>query len=122
MTQVVLIGIGAGATAALLFASVTGAGLSVILFYFAPLPIMIVALGWSHWAALVAAVVAAAMLGAAVIVSALATFGADQATIRSGLKGALEQVLRLQTDVAEDSPLRFPGIRDTDGVIDMLAA
>lgn len=51
-----LIGIGAGAAAALLFASVTsGSWLAVALFYLAPLPIMIAGLGWSHWAALVAA-------------------------------------------------------------------
>lgn len=64
MMQIGLIGIGAGAAAALLFASVTsGAWLSVILFYLAPLPIMIAGLGWSHWAALVAAIVAAAAVG-----------------------------------------------------------
>src|SRR6202142_3110806 len=56
MMQFGLIGIGAGAAAALLFASVTsGAGLSIPLFYLAPLPIMLAGLGWSHWAALIAA-------------------------------------------------------------------
>ena len=64
MIQILLIGIGAGVAAALLFASVTsGLGFSVILFYLAPLPIMIAALGWSHWAGLAAAVSAAAMIG-----------------------------------------------------------
>jgi hypothetical protein len=64
MMQIGLIGISAGAAAALLFASVTsGSWLSVILFYLAPLPIMIAGLGWSHWAALVAAVAAAAAIG-----------------------------------------------------------
>ena len=64
MTQIALIGVGGGAAAALLFGSVTsGIGFSVILFYLAPLPIMIVAAGWSHWAGLTAAVAAAAMLG-----------------------------------------------------------
>ena len=59
MVQLVLIGISAGAAAALLFASVaSGSLLSVPLFYLAPLPILIAALGWSHWAALIAAVVA----------------------------------------------------------------
>lgn len=59
MMQIGLIGVGAGAAAALLFASVTsGAWLSVILFYLAPLPIMIAGLGWGHWAALTAAAVA----------------------------------------------------------------
>jgi hypothetical protein len=64
MMQIGLIGIGAGAAAALLFASVTsGSWLSVILFYLAPLPIMIAGLGWSHWAALVAGLAAATAIG-----------------------------------------------------------
>jgi hypothetical protein len=64
MVQFAFIGIGAGAAAALLFASVTsGAWLSVPLFYLAPLPIMIAGLGWSHWAALVAALTGALALG-----------------------------------------------------------
>jgi len=59
-----LIGIGAGAAAALLFASVTsGAWLSILLFYLAPLPIFIAGLGWSHWAALIAALSGALALG-----------------------------------------------------------
>lgn len=59
MAQIVLIGIGAGAASALLFASVaSGSPISILLFYLAPLPILIAAVGWSHWAALVAAVVA----------------------------------------------------------------
>src|SRR5260370_8176793 len=75
MTQIVLIGVGAGAAAALLFGSVTsGIGFSVILFYLAPLPIMIVAVGWSHWAGLTAAVAAAAMLGGAFGMLFFATF------------------------------------------------
>ena len=64
MMQIGLIGFGAGATAALLFASVTtGAWPSVILFYLAPLPIMIAGIGWSHWAALIASLTAALSLG-----------------------------------------------------------
>jgi hypothetical protein len=64
MMQFALIGIGAGAAAALLFASVTsGAWLSIPLFYLAPLPIMIAGLGWSHWVALTAALVGALALG-----------------------------------------------------------
>lgn len=60
MMQILLIGLGAGAASALLFASVaSGSILSVLLFYLAPLPIMIAALGWSHWAALLAALAAA---------------------------------------------------------------
>ncbi len=65
MMQLILIGIGAGVATALLFASVaSGALFSIVLFYIAPLPILIAALGWSHWAALVAAVTAAAGLAA----------------------------------------------------------
>src|SRR4051812_50170712 len=61
MMQVALIGVSAGAATALLFASVaSGSALSVPLFYLAPLPILIAAMGWSHWAALIAAVVASA--------------------------------------------------------------
>ena len=60
MIQIGLIGLGAGAAAALLFASVaSGAWLSVVLFYLAPLPILIAAIGWSQWAGLIAAVTGA---------------------------------------------------------------
>ena len=175
MMQFVLIGVGAGTAAALLFASVTS-GVGFILFYLAPLPILIAALGWSHWAGLAAAVAAAAMLGgvfgifffvtfltsvgapawwlgylallsrpvanggvmhtewyppgrlvlwaaalgAGIIAGALAMFGADESTIRSGIRGALEQVLRLQTGIPADTPLQFPGVGDADRLIDML--
>jgi Predicted membrane protein (DUF2232) len=65
MMQILLIGVAAGAASALLFASVSsGSLLSVSLFYLAPLPIMIAAVGWSHVAALVASAVAAASLAA----------------------------------------------------------
>jgi hypothetical protein len=65
MMQIGLIGIGAGAAAALLFASVTsGVWLSIPLFYLAPLPIMIAGLGWSHWAAVTAALTGALALAA----------------------------------------------------------
>ena len=58
--QFALVGIGAGAAAALLFAAVTsGVWLSVPLFYLAPLPIMIAGIGWGHWAALIAAIAGA---------------------------------------------------------------
>jgi len=60
MMQILLIGLGAGAASALLFASVaSGSVFSILLFYLAPLPIMIAALGWSHWSGLFAAIVAA---------------------------------------------------------------
>lgn len=60
MMQILLIGLGAGAASALLFASVaSGSVLSILLFYLAPLPIMIAAVGWSHWSGLFAAIAAA---------------------------------------------------------------
>jgi len=66
MTHFAAIGIGAGAAAALLFASVTsGTLLSIPLFYLAPLPIMIAGLGWSHWVALIAMFTGAIALGMA---------------------------------------------------------
>lgn len=65
MMQIALIGIGAGAAAALLFASVmSGSWLSIVLFYLAPLPLMIAGLGWSHWSALIGALFGATALGA----------------------------------------------------------
>jgi hypothetical protein len=66
MLQIFLVGLGAGAAAALLFASVSsGTWMSVPLFYLAPLPIMIAGLGWSHWSALIAGLAASAALGVA---------------------------------------------------------
>ena len=64
MIQIGLIGLSAGAAAALLFASVmSGTMLSIPLAYLTPLPIMIAGLGWSHWAALIAALAASAAIG-----------------------------------------------------------
>ena len=65
MMQIALIGIGAGVAAAVLFASLTtGSLLSIVLFYLSPLPMMIAALGWSHWSALIGAFTAALALTA----------------------------------------------------------
>jgi hypothetical protein len=56
MAQIILFGIGAGGVAALMFAALaTGSVLSMLLFYLAPLPIMIAALGFSHIAGITAA-------------------------------------------------------------------
>src|SRR5882724_1156353 len=61
MLHIVLVGLGAGAAAALLFASVVSGSIAAIfLFYLAPLPILIAALGWSHVAGLIAAASATA--------------------------------------------------------------
>jgi len=66
MMEVVFVGIAAGIAAALVFASIaSGSALSIPLFYLAPLPILIAAMGWSHLSGLIAAGVAALGLGIA---------------------------------------------------------
>jgi len=63
MAQIILIGIGAGVAAALLFASLASGSLfAVLLFYLSPLPILIAGIGWSHWAGLIAGLCAAVCL------------------------------------------------------------
>jgi hypothetical protein len=65
--QIGLVGLAAGLCSALLFASViSGSALSLLLCFLAPLPILIAAMGWSHWASLVAVVVAATALALAI--------------------------------------------------------
>ena len=81
MMQVVLVGLGAGAAAALLLASVVSGSIAAIfLFYLAPLPILIAALGWSHIAGLIAAAVATAAItvlsGTLLIAVPVIAFGA----------------------------------------------
>src|SRR5262252_8750344 len=64
--QIGLVGLGAGACSALLFALMLSKSVVAIgLFYLSPLPILLVALGWIHWAGLLAAVVAAVSLALA---------------------------------------------------------
>ena len=66
MLQILLIGLAAGLASGLLFASsLAGSFVSFLLFYLAPLPIIIAGLGWSHFAALLAALIGAAGLAAA---------------------------------------------------------
>lgn len=66
MMQIALIGVAAGVASALLFASVaSGTLLAIPLFYLAPLPILIAAVGWSHLAGLIAAFTAATSLAVA---------------------------------------------------------
>lgn len=63
MTQIILIGLGAGVASALLYASlISGSMIALLLVLLSPLPILIAALGWSHWAGLVAAITASAGL------------------------------------------------------------
>ena len=65
MIVIVLIAIAAGCASALMFASIiSGALISLLLFYLAPLPLMVAALGWGPLAATVGGIVAASGLGA----------------------------------------------------------
>jgi Predicted membrane protein (DUF2232) len=65
MIAIVLIGLAAGCASALMFASIiSGALISLLLFYLAPLPLMVVALGWGPLAATIGGIAAAAGLGA----------------------------------------------------------
>ncbi len=65
MANAIIIGIGAGLTAALLFAvTATMSPLALFLSYISPLPIVIAGLGWSHLAGLLALAVGGAVLSA----------------------------------------------------------
>lgn len=65
MTMIILIAIAAGCASALMFASiVSGALISLLLLYFAPLPLMVAALGWGPLAATIGGIGAATGLGA----------------------------------------------------------
>jgi hypothetical protein len=73
MMQIVLIGLGAGAASALLFASIaSGSSLSFVLANFAQLPILLAAIGWTHFAGLTAAAIAS--LGLAVATTGSVAF------------------------------------------------
>ena len=65
MTQLLLVGIGAGVTSALLFATLaTGQAFAIGLFYLTPLPILLAGIAWNHIAGAIAALTAAVLLGA----------------------------------------------------------
>src|SRR5215218_9534545 len=65
MIAIVLIAIAAGSASALMFASiVSGALISLVLFYLAPLPLMVAALGWGPLSATIGGIAAAIGLGA----------------------------------------------------------
>jgi hypothetical protein len=64
MITTLLIALAAGAASALMFASiVSGALISLLLFYLAPLPLMVAALGWGPLAASIGGIGAATALG-----------------------------------------------------------
>src|SRR3984885_6606089 len=65
MIAIILIALAAGAASALMFASmVSGALISVLLLYLAPLPLMVAALGWGPLCATIGGIAAAIALGA----------------------------------------------------------
>jgi hypothetical protein len=65
MIAMVLIGLAAGCASALMFASIiSGALISVLLFYLAPLPLMVAAIGWGPLSAAIGGIAAALGLGA----------------------------------------------------------
>lgn len=64
MTITIIIALAAGAASALMFASIiSGALISLLLFYLAPLPLMVAALGWGPLAATIGGIAAACGLG-----------------------------------------------------------
>src|SRR5262245_23798181 len=64
MIAIVAIAIAAGAASALMFASiVSGALISLVLFYLAPLPLMVGSIGWGPLSAAIGGVAAASVLG-----------------------------------------------------------
>ncbi len=65
MIAIVLIAMAAGCAAALMFASIiSGALISLLLFYLAPLPLMVAAIGWGPLSATIGGIAAAIGLGA----------------------------------------------------------
>jgi hypothetical protein len=64
MIAVILIALAAGSASALMFASIiSGALISLVLFYLSPLPLMVTALGWGPLAATIGGIAAASGLG-----------------------------------------------------------
>jgi hypothetical protein len=64
MIAMICIAVAAGSASALMFASIiSGALISLLLFYLAPLPLMVAALGWGPLAATIGGIVAAVGLG-----------------------------------------------------------
>jgi Predicted membrane protein (DUF2232) len=64
MIAIIAIAIAAGAASALMFASIiSGALISIVLFYLAPLPLMVASIGWGPLSAAIGGVAAASVLG-----------------------------------------------------------
>ena len=98
MVLLLLVGFGAGVTAALLFATLaTGQAFAVGLFYLTPLPILLAAIAWNHIAGAMAALTAALILG-----SFLGGWFALAFTAGIGLPAYLLGYLALLGRTAED--------------------
>ena len=109
MVQILLVAIGAGAAAALLFASIaTGSIIATLLFYLAPLPILIAAMGWSHLAGLLAR----AARGDRPRARASASISSWHFPVRCRLAGLVARLPR-----AARPPRRRQRIRRRDGVV-----
>src|ERR1700688_5068552 len=64
MIAILVIALAAGAASALMFSSIiSGSLVSLVLFYLAPLPLMVAALGWAPLAATIGGIIAAPGLG-----------------------------------------------------------
>src|ERR1700676_2381136 len=64
MIAIILVALAAGSASALMFASiVSGALISLVLFYLAPLPLMVAATGWGPLCATIGGIAAASGLG-----------------------------------------------------------
>jgi hypothetical protein len=64
MIAIIIIALAAGSASALMFASIaSGALISLVLFYLAPLPLMVAAVGWGPLAATIGGITAASGLG-----------------------------------------------------------
>jgi Predicted membrane protein (DUF2232) len=76
MMMQILIALAAGCASALMFASIiSGALISLVLFYLAPLPLMVMAMGWGATTALIGGVAASAVIGLIVGVPYMLAFG-----------------------------------------------
>src|ERR1700741_3200268 len=65
MMTTILIALAAGSASALMFASIiSGAPISLVLFYLAPLPLMVAGLGWGPLSATIGGIASAIGLGA----------------------------------------------------------
>ena len=129
MIAIVLIAIAAGSASALMFASIiSGALISLLLFYLAPLPLMVAALGWGPLSATIGGIVAATGLGAifglpyciafAVTISALVEFYAAEYARSAAL---FEESIALCRELGEHSIrsaalVRFGDVRQRQGL------